>query len=303
MAGERVPLTFFLAGFSKCGTTSLVELLDRHPQLAFPREREPWFFGDPDYARHWSSLRVQFPADLESFRALGDDSTAYSSVTWADEVMPRLAAEYPEARYVFVVRDPVARIESAYHHSGPRYGANAPFRLSEAMARFPEIVADSCYGERLAVVGRHVPRERIHVVFHEDLLDDPAPVTRGVYRFLQLDPDQDPAATVLPALNRGDRKRHDTPLLRRMRGDHLVGRSLARLSYDQQERILPPLRLRREFTEKVAWDDDAERQVRERVAPDAARFAAEYGVPRRGWQRLTEMTGQNAWRPATTEGN
>lgn len=296
MAGERVPLTFFLAGFSKCGTTSLVELLDRHPQIAFPTEREPWFFGDPQYRSHWSSLRAQFPADLSPFVALGDDSTAYSSSTWASVVLPRLADEYPDARYLFVVRDPVARIESAFrefHHSGPRYGMNAPFLLSEAMTEIPEILADSCYAERLSEVRAAAPGAPIHVVFLEDLLDDPQSVTDGVHRFLGLDPEQDPESEPLPALNRGERKRRDTMLLRRMRADHALGRALARLSYDAQERLLAPLRLRREFSAAVEWDPTAVELVRRRVVPDAERFCAEYGVPRRGWRRLESVAGRD----------
>ena len=292
MAGEKTPLTFFLPGFSKCGTTSAVELLDRHPQILFPADREPWFFGDPTYADHWSSLRSQFPVDLSPYRALGDDSTAYSSVTWAADVVPRLAAEFPQARYVFVVRDPVARIESAFrefHHSGPRYGINAPFMLSDAMRELPEIVADSCYAERLDVVRRHVPRGRLKIIFHEDLLDDPQAVVTSVYRFLALDPERDPPPSAMPALNVGERKRHDTALLRRMRADHPLGRSLARLSFRTQERILTPLRLRREFVTPVVWDPAAVAEVRHRVIPDAARFAAEYGVARRGWRRLAEL--------------
>lgn len=288
---ERVPLTFFLAGFSKCGTTSLTQALNRHPAIVMPAEEEPWFFIDEDYAQQWAALRALYPPDLSAFAAVGEDSTAYSAYRWGDVTSARILGEYPEARFLFVVRDPAARIESGFrefHDSGPRFGLNAPFELSQALVELPELLQDSLYWERLSVYRRQVSPDRIKIVFFEDLLDRPDDELAQIHEFLGVDP----VATGLPQLNPGDMKRRDTRLLRRMRAPGPLGRALARIPAQNQDRVLSPVGLRRTFREAVTWDPDAIRIVREQLLPDVQKFREQYGRPRRGWQRLTEVARQ-----------
>src|SRR6476659_4636931 len=48
---ENAP-NFFIIGAAKAGTTTLYDLLDQHPQVYLPFDKEPAFFCDDDYFRN-----------------------------------------------------------------------------------------------------------------------------------------------------------------------------------------------------------------------------------------------------------
>lgn len=290
MSDAPVPLTFVLPGFSKCGTTTLADLLSRHPDLLLPTKLEPWFFSLDDYADRWDWYRGLFP-DAGRYPAVGDDSTQYTSFQVVDAVADRLAGLYPELRVLFLARDPAARIESSYrefHHSGPRFGLDAPFPLHEAMTRFPQLLRDSRYTELVDRYRRRFPDDQLKVVFFEDLVADPQATLDACFEFLGVRPGV-VSVTTAPRHNDGAGKLHDTRLLRRLRNTPVVGPQLARVPIPVQDRHLAKLRLRRRFDRPVAWTEPALRRLRDEVAPDAREFLARYGEPAGGWRRLREL--------------
>jgi hypothetical protein len=285
------PLTFILPGFSKCGTTTLIEMLGRHPDLLLPRRLEPWFFVKPDYAAHWDGYSALFP-EAHPSQAMGEDSTAYTSFKVIDRVADRIAAHYPEIRLLFLARDPIARIESSFreiHHSGPLFGIDAPFELDEAMIQYPQLIEDSRYWSLISRYRSRWPEESVHVVFLEDLQDFPMKTVDECFRFLDLDPEQSRDKS-LPRMNSGTTKLRDTRALRRLRQGRFSGPPLARYSPKDQDRVLGRIGLRRHFTEDISWSAAATDLVRERVYPDAMRFLSEYGGPQREWGRLAKMS-------------
>lgn len=290
--GQRVPLTFFLPGFSKCGTTSFVEMLQRHPQILFPSRLEPWFFSADDYEARWDWYRSLFPADLSPYRAIGDDSTTYASYRNLDRTVDRLVTLYPDARFLFVVRDPAARLESSFrefHHSGPRFAVDAPFGLDEALKVLPALVKDSSFWSLISAYRSRVDEERIKVVHLEDLVDTPAAVVRDSFEFLGLAPMPEYRPGTAAHRNKRERKLQDTRLLRRMRHARGIGPTLSRMPAPTQDRYLSKIGLRR-ASAPVRWTPGALRILREEMLPDARMFAAHYGLPRRGWTKLEALT-------------
>lgn len=312
MVKPIVPLTFFLPGFSKCGTTSFVTMLQRHQKLKFPALKEPWFFSADDYDQRWDWYRNQFPADLSDYLAIGDDSTAYASYGNLERTADRITVLYPNARFLFLARDPAARLESGFrefHHSGPRWAVDAPFDLDEAIEALPALVQDSCYWSLISAYRARVDDERIKVVFLEDLIDRPDEVLRSSYQFLGL-----PALPHQPAhaahRNKREDKLQDTRLLRRMRNTPYLGQALARIPWIPEDRPGPWLRQDRLFRKvglrrpsaPVRWTPGALAALHDQVVPDALRFTEHYGLPQRGWRTLARLTGEDlAPAPRPTE--
>ena len=106
-----------IIGAMKAGTTTLFDHLASHPAVAPSRDKEPKYFardnvyqqGPGWYASLWDWDPATHTIAIEA-------STHYSFRHIHPETAARMAAFPGEFRLVYLVRDPVARIESHYHH-------------------------------------------------------------------------------------------------------------------------------------------------------------------------------------------
>jgi len=182
-------------GTAKGGTTALHHYLRHHPQVAMAREKELNFFLDPgvlpadprgfdrgawhlgvDWYRRW--FRSDRPV-------CGEASPNYSLGTHAERIAARIAAVVPQARLVYLVRNPLDRMRSHYLMTLKRPGAGRP-SFSEYVAR-SEALATSCYGAVLEAYLRHVPRERILVLESAALDARRRESLAAIFRFLGID--------------------------------------------------------------------------------------------------------------------
>ena len=279
-----ITVDFLVPGFSKCGTTSLCALLAQHPQLYLPELKEPWYFSSkhyvpraPGYARHFAAAR---PGQL-----LGEGSQSYS--TYEDEAVSiaRIREHNPRCRFIFLARNPLRRIESSYremHHSGVMFGVNAPFDLAGCLERFPQMIRDSMFYQRICGYLEAFGPQSVLVLFLEDLRQDPQREMEKCFRHLGVDS----GFTVrpLPPLNEGGSKLYDTAGLRRLRATPWLAPLLNRFTREQQDRLFRPVGLRRAFAGPVQWDECSLAMVRQSVVPDARRFLRYFGKPEDFWQ-------------------
>ncbi|MCW2988310.1 MAG: sulfotransferase [Solirubrobacterales bacterium] len=185
---------FFVIGAPKAGTTSLHTDLDRHPQIQMSAVKEPRFFAGPKNG-------IPFPADhvasRQEYEALfdpdspvrGESSTDYATHPRRTGVPERIKELVPEARFVYMVRDPVDRTISHYRMRTALLGERRP--LAEALADLSDLrcpyVAPSLYGTQLDLFLRHFPAERILVLDQADLRSDRAATLAAIHRFLDVD--------------------------------------------------------------------------------------------------------------------
>lgn len=107
----------FLIGAHKAGTTSLYEMLGQHPVIDAPELKEPGFFsidGDPtpDGLRKYDA---RYSADLGKHKYWMDGSTSYAQTKRYPKTVDHIAAHAgPDAKFIYVVRDPLDRMISAY---------------------------------------------------------------------------------------------------------------------------------------------------------------------------------------------
>ena len=104
---------FLILGAQKAGTTALYAYLRRHPHITGPSWKEVSFFD-----RHWlrgeAWYRGNFPNVL---RARGDLVGEASPSYLFHPLAPRRVAELvPDAKLIVLVRNPVDRAYSHYHH-------------------------------------------------------------------------------------------------------------------------------------------------------------------------------------------
>jgi hypothetical protein len=105
-------MDFFIAGYPKCGTTSIYTYLKSHPAVFLPELKEPHFFTE-DYPGvrkvineedYLGLYRAAMPGQL-----LGDAS---ASVIHSEVALVRILARHPKAKFIVILRDPVAAVRS-----------------------------------------------------------------------------------------------------------------------------------------------------------------------------------------------
>jgi sulfotransferase family protein len=193
---QRKP-NLFLIGAMKSGTTYLRKLLNAHPDIYMCEPDEPSYFVDPRhlktvYPEMWEcGLWRSEKRYLDLFRPagdapiLGEASTNYTKLPLVPGVPERIAAFNPEARFIYLLRDPVERAISHYWHMVRHHAEHRP--IAEAIRRDPQFVVVSHYAMQLRPFLEWFGRDRVLVLIHERLVADPAAVMGGVYRWLAVD--------------------------------------------------------------------------------------------------------------------
>jgi hypothetical protein len=269
-----------IIGAGKSGTTSLHYYLDLHPAITMTREKELHFFSKPlvwERGIDWYSSMFDGGAELR-----GEASVTYTAWPKWKGVPGRMASVVPDARLLYIVRDPVRRIVSSWQH---RYADGTESRtLADALRELKgnDLVERSRYFRQIAEYLPFYPRSRIHVICSETLLADRRATLAGVFRFLGVDPAFD-----LPGF---DRLEHES---RRRRRKGRLARVLQRFGESRPARILSPSVRRRigylvyrpitRPMEPPALDERTAARLREFLAHDVARLRAFTGLPFAQW--------------------
>jgi hypothetical protein len=194
-------------GAQKCGTTSLHYYLDQHPEIAMARAKELNFFISKGWAKGVDWYAAQFDPEAP---VRGESSPSYTNYPLHEGVPARMHSVVPNAKLIFLVRDPIERIVSEYLHDYSRGKEDRPLEqaLADETSNHPYVVR-SRYFFQLEQYLSFFPLERILVLAQEDLLYDRAGTMRRVFEFLGVD-----ASFYHP---RFERLRHQTSKNRRRR--------------------------------------------------------------------------------------
>ncbi len=185
----------FIIGAPKAGTTSLHDYLDEHPEVQMSALKEPNFFAphlDPIHEPRRVRRRDEYERLFDGAAAVrGEASTPYAEYPLRQGVPERIKQLVPEAKLIYLVRDPVERTVSHHSHMVATEGERSS--LAEALAdlsdpRVPWLCA-SLYGLQLDLYLRHFSDERILLVDQAELLADRRAALRRIFAFLEVDPD------------------------------------------------------------------------------------------------------------------
>jgi len=206
---QRPPPHFFIVGAPKCGTTSMGQYLNQHPDV-FVIRGEPHFFGtDLEY----NSPRLtpdQYQAlcrDTGAKPVCGDRSTWY---LYSRSAAREIHAHNPHALIIAMLRNPAEMIHSLHAHHFQRGMRDDIEGLEDALAaepdrrrgkripanaRFPESLYYSAiprYTEQLQRYFDLFGRDRVQVTLFDDLKRSPRDVYARTLAFLGVDPAFEP---------------------------------------------------------------------------------------------------------------
>lgn len=241
----------FVIGASKAGSSALHAYLKYHPDIRMSNEKEPCFFVDQDELREAWPIMARRPCsydwnaylDLyaggENARYRGEGSVYYSQAPHRSGVPTRIAQATPDARIIYVVREPVSRTIAHYWQRAKEFQDTRNLRA--AVEQDPLYRDTSDYALQLSAYLEVFDPAQIHVVVAEDLRARRAETLAGVFDWLGLLPheyqeDQLSERHKSPPTSRRER----FPFVRQMRDSALWARTrklLPRAAVDQMRRI------------------------------------------------------------------
>jgi hypothetical protein len=167
----------------KAGTTSLHYYLDLHPEVAMSRPKELNFFVA---SRNWAHGTAWYRSHFEvGTKRTGESSPNYTKSPMFPGVAARMARVAPDARLIYLVRNPLRRLVSHYVHN---VVAGRELRtLAEVVHRRSHYVLCGQYHYQLRPFLDHYPQSSILVLRAEDLRSQRRRTIQAAYRFLGLD--------------------------------------------------------------------------------------------------------------------
>jgi hypothetical protein len=270
---------FLVIGAMKAGTTSLYELLRRHPDVGMSSEKEPAFFCvDEIFARGWTWYESLF-AGAEDKAAVGEASTSYTKRLVYPRAAQRIGELLADARLIYVVRHPLERIESQWMHGVHQHWHSANFAraLDEAALLDP-----SRYWSQISEYRRFFPDNRILVSFFDDLRDQPDEFMKQVFGFLGVDP----SASIGPignAQNVTAAMESERPTLPRLRRLPLFARTVRLFPLAWRDQVKHHWFTRRGL-KRPHWHRADRRKVLATIGDDVREFLRFYGKPPDYWE-------------------
>jgi hypothetical protein len=227
---------FFIAGAPKAGTTSFYHQLDRHPQIYMSPIKEPCYFASelrlenfreelqPQLRRESEALREYLRGPMTSKRfggpvvewedymllfrnvrgetAVGEASVSY---LWSQTAARNIASRIPDARIILLLRNPVDRAFSQYLQAVSSGLVCASFRelsaasMTSSSRKFGILNPFLEFGAYCEQVKRFLdvfPRRNLMVHIYEDMRSNPAQAMEETFRFLGVNHELAPDASM-----------------------------------------------------------------------------------------------------------
>ncbi len=208
----RIMPSFLIIGAKKCGTTSLFHYLCEHPNVGEPTWKEISYFNiyyDRGNAWYKSFFPISLPKLDSQYLMTGEATASYICHSQAPY---RIATTLPKVKLIVLLRNPVDRAYSHYHHT-KRIGreqlsfedaiAQEESRVEQLENESRELglnsspaynytyLASGMYAEQLKNWLKLFNKEQLLILKSEDFFDRPEAVFKQVLDYLEL-PDWSP---------------------------------------------------------------------------------------------------------------
>jgi Sulfotransferase domain len=197
--------SFLIIGAQKCGTTSLFNYLLSHPAISRAWVKEIHYF-DVYYNKGFPWYQAHFPLFFRpSSRPIAPITfEATPSYLFFPDVAQRVWQALPNIKIIIMLRHPVDRAYSHYHHQKRHHretrsfdeamtASQLLFEQSQGVDFQPHstymqssYVARSIYAPQIKQWLRYFPRKQILFIRSEDFYLDPDQVLQQVFAFLLL---------------------------------------------------------------------------------------------------------------------
>lgn len=203
----RIMPSFLIIGAKKCGTTSLFSYLSEHPNVGAPTGKEISYFNI-HFAKGILWYKSFFPMSLPGFKSqhlmTGEATAGYIC---HPEAPKRITETLPQVKLIALLRNPVDRAYSHYHHT-KRIGREElsfedaleqeEFRVEQIETRSHELgsnhhgaynytyLSSGLYAEQLKNWFNLFDKQQLLILKSEDFFSNPGKIFKQVLDFLNL---------------------------------------------------------------------------------------------------------------------
>jgi hypothetical protein len=203
----------------KSGTTSLHSYLASHPQIFMCPEKEPEFFAKESIWSRGEDWYLGLFAGADEQPLIGESSTVYSRIPHFAGVADRIAKFNPEARFIYIMRDPVERTISHYWFC-VRFCKERRDMLT-AIREEAHLTDVSNYAMQLVPYFARFGSDKVFTLTFEELSTRPANIVQTLFQWLGVE-----ASFVPPNLGRRENVTPEVIALRKIGLINHVGRAL-----------------------------------------------------------------------------
>jgi sulfotransferase family protein len=169
-------------GAMKSATSSLHYYLGLHPAIQMSKKKEldyfilekNWDKGSPWYESHFSA----------EANIIGESSPNYTKFPWFKGVPQRMHATVPDAKLIYILRDPIDRILSEYVHIRNNGGEKRTFEAIVSQTVNNWYIDNSKYFMQIEQYLEFFPKSQILILSSENLGLDAQQTMETVFRFL-----------------------------------------------------------------------------------------------------------------------
>jgi hypothetical protein len=159
---------FLIIGAQKCGTSSLFHWLSQHPALEACSKKEPHYFSKTTLTTN--SINNYHRLFKDESKIWFEASTSYSNALHEPEdIVANIYNYNPEMKFIYIVRDPIERIISAYKHYRRRGIIKGS--LENALNTMPSLLSISQYQLQYNVYLRTFEANQFHIINFEDIIN------------------------------------------------------------------------------------------------------------------------------------
>ncbi len=195
----------FIVGLPKCGTTFLYHYLSKHPQIFFPKFKEPHYFGS-DLIRQNGSYSLNFEEYISLFNSkkkiIGEASTFYMFSKLASREIYKFN---PNAKIIIMLRDLVDlahSMHSQFVFSGDEKIEDFESALKAEKKRYElrekpkqtTILNKLFYKNNILSIPENIRsfqelfgKENIKFIFLDEIQNNPRKVLKDTFLFLKVD--------------------------------------------------------------------------------------------------------------------
>ena len=176
-------VNLFLLGAQKSGTSSLHYYLEHIDDIFMCHARETFFFTQKKY-KDYDNYHMHFENALDK-KIVGESTTAYTMQPAFANVAPRIFDYNPEAKLIYIVRDPIERAISNYWWNVQL--CQETRKPLDAIKANPQYLKTSDYAYQMKPFLELFDRHQIKFILFEDMVDSPQKIVEDICDWLEVD--------------------------------------------------------------------------------------------------------------------
>lgn len=187
---------FIHVGAAKCASSWLWRVYQEHPDVYVPVHLDNVNFFVADYHKGLDWYQKSYFGDWCGEKAVGEMSNSYMVF---EPAIARIVRDLPGVKLTATVRNPIDRAFLSWVHMNKRrFQPDQRMEFERVLdphghGLFRLWVMPSLYSLYFERLFQYVSRERLRIMFYEDLVADPADFLRDLFEYLEVDSNFQPS--------------------------------------------------------------------------------------------------------------